>query len=135
MSFQSKNKLSISQHKGIFNARRATFIYVSFHLMLGLFFFIYSQEPSFLALLNISSFPIGLLLLGFWSINKPYPAFVCISILLGVIGIIQLLSFNLVGLIVLLIVFYYVNAGRKISYGIQWNLTELEGILDAELED
>lgn len=120
---------------GIFNAQRAIFIYVSFHLMLGLFFLIYLKAVGLLALLNISLFPILLLSLGFWSIKNPYPAFVGTSILLGIIGILQLLSFNLIGLMVLLIVFYYVNVGRRISYALQLDGAALEGILDAGLED
>lgn len=131
----AKRKLKVEQRRAIFNAQRAIFIYASFHLMLGLFFLIYVRGSGLFGLLNISLIPIGLLSFGIWSVKRPYPAFIGASVVIGIAGILQLLTQNLIGLVVLIIVFYYVNTGRKISYALRRHRPELEDILDAELED
>lgn len=135
MSIRSNKRLSIEQRQGIFNAQRALFIYVSFHLMTGLFLLFYSTNPGWLALLNVVVFPILLLSLALWSINRPYPAFVSSMAIFLPISILQVLFQNLVGLIVIVIVFYYLNQGRILSYRLQLDHLNLKDILDSELED
>ena len=135
MSIRSNKRLSLEQRQGIFNAQRALFIYVSFHLMTGLFLLFYSTNPGWLALLNVVVFPILLLSLALWSINRPYPAFVSSMAIFLPISILQVLFQNLVGLIVIVIVFYYLNQGRILSYRLQLDHLNLKDILDSELED
>ena len=135
MSIRSDPRLSMEQRHGIFNAQRALFIYVSFHLMTGLFLLFYSAAPGLLALLNIAIFPIALLSLAIWSIKQPYRAFISSMVLLLPITMLQILFQNLVGLIVIVIVFYYINQGRILSYRLWLDKSNLKDILDAELED
>lgn len=135
MSIRSDPRLSMEQRHGIFNAQRALFIYVSFHLMTGLFLLFYAATPGLPALLNIAIFPIALLSLAIWSIKQPYQAFISSMVMLLPVTMLQILLQNLVGLIVLVIVFYYVNQGRILSYGLRLDRSDLKDILDSELED
>lgn len=135
MSIRSDTRLSTEERHGIFNGQRALFLYVSFHLMTGLFLLFYSATPGLLALLNIAIFPIALLSLALWSIKQPYQAFISSMVLLLPITILQILFQNLVGLVVLVIVFYYINQGRILSYRLRLDKSNLKDILDAELED
>ena len=135
MSIRFNKRLSETERYGIFNGQRAIFVFVSFQLLLGLLFLLYSNSPGIIELLNITVFPFGLLALGIWSTRNPYPAFIAASIVLGIIAIAQIVFLNLVGLVVLIIVFYYVNRGRQLSYNLQLHRPELDDILDAELED
>lgn len=123
------------QRTTIFNARRALFIYTSFHLMMALFLQLYDQRIDLLSLFNIILFPICFLVLGIWSISQAYQAFSLAVAGLVLCLLLQVYFQNLVGLTVLIIVIYYVNQGRTASFGLQKRGQGQEDILDAELED
>lgn len=119
----------------IFNARRALFIYTSFHLMMALFLLFYDESIDILSLINIILFPVVFLSLGFWSINRPYQGFAMAIGFLVLCLTLQIYYQNLVGIGVLVLVIYYVNQGRITSFGLQKGNREQLDILDAELED
>lgn len=135
MSGRRTKSLSREQRSIIFNARRALFIYTSFHLMLALFLQLYGQQADLLSLINLFVFPLCFLILGIWSISNPYQAFSLAIAALVLCLLLHLYYQNLVGLGVLLIVIYYVNQGRNSSFGFQRGRSGQEDILDAELED
>jgi len=135
MSAQKIKSPSREQRTIIFNARRALFIYTSFHLMLALFLQFYGQRVDFLSLINLFVFPICFLILGIWSLNNPYQAFSLAIAALVLCLLLHIYYQNLVGLGVLLIVVYYVNQGRNSSFGLQRGGSRQVDILDAELED
>ncbi len=119
----------------IFNARRALFIYTSFHLLMALFLLLYGGELDLLGLINVTLFPISFLGLGFWSLSRPYQGFgIAIGLLIPCLAL-QILYQNLVGIGVLVLVIYYVNQGRIVSFSYQKGGREQLDILDAELED
>lgn len=135
MSARNTKFLSREQRTIIFNARRALFIYTSFHLMLALFLQLYGQKADLLSLINLFVFPLCFLILGIWSISNPCPAFSLAIAALVLCLLLHIYYQNLVGLGVLLIVVYYVNQGRNSSFGLQRGGSGQADILDAELED
>lgn len=135
MSARKTRYPSREQRSIIFNARRALFIYTSFHLMLALFLQLYGQKADLLSLINLIVFPLCFLVLGIWSTGNPYQAFSLAIAALVLCLLLHIYYQNLVGLGVLLIVIYYVNQGRNISFGLQTRGNGQVDILDAELED
>ncbi|MBX2872385.1 MAG: hypothetical protein KTR30_09805 [Saprospiraceae bacterium] len=135
MSSRFTKFITKEQRTIIFNARRALFIYASFHLMMALFLLLYGGVFHVLGLVNLALFPMLFLGLGFWSIGRPYQGF---SIAIGALVLCLLLQIyyqNLVGIGVLALVIYYVNQGRITSFSVQKTADGQVDILDAELED
>ena len=135
MSPKPFKSMTKQQQSAIFNARRALFIYTSFHLMMALFLQLYGQRLDVLTVVNVIIFPLCFLSLGIWSINRPYKAFSMAIASLVLCLLLQLYYQNLVGITVLVIVIYYVNQGRSTSFGLLRAGVGQEDILDAELED
>ena len=135
MSLQQRRKASKEQRSIIFNARRALFLYTSFHLLMSLFLLLYSNGLDILGLINVAFFPLFFLVLGFWSISSPYQGFAIAIGLLVLCLLLQIYYQNLVGIGVLALVIYYVNQGRIISFSLQKGTEGQLDILDAELED
>lgn len=135
MNLSFGNTPNKEQRSIVFNARRALFIYTSFHLMMALFVLLYAETIDLLSLINVILFPILFLGMGFWSISRPYQGFAIAIALLVLCLVLQIYFQNLVGIGVLIIVIYYVNQGRITSFGLQKRTNEQLDILDAELED
>ena len=135
MNLSFGNTPNKEQRSIVFNARRALFIYTSFHLMMALFVLLYAETIDLLSLINVILFPILFLGLGFWSKSRPYQGFAIAIALLVLCLVLQIYFQNLVGIGVLIIVIYYVNQGRITSFGLQKRTNEQLDILDAELED
>lgn len=135
MNLSFGNTPNKEQRSIIFHARRALFIYASFHLMMALFLLLYDEAVDLLSLVNVILFPLIFLSLGFWSINRPYQGFAMALGFLVLCLTLQIYYQNLVGIGVLGLVIYYVNQGRLTSFGWQKGIKEQLDILDAELED
>lgn len=135
MSRHQGRKANKEQRNIIFNARRALFIYTSFHLLMSLFLLLYANGLDILAFVNVAVFPLLFLILGFWSINRPYQGFAIAIALLVLCLLLQIYYQNLVGIGVLALVIYYVNQGRIISFSLGKGADEQLDILDMELED
>lgn len=123
------------QRNIIFNARRALFLYTSFHLLMALFLLLYEGGLDILGIINVILFPISFLGLGFWSVRRPYQGFAIAIGLFILCLLLQIYYQNLVGIGVLILVIYYVNQGRIVSFSLQKGGSEQLDILDAELED
>ena len=119
----------------IFNARRALFLYTSFHLLMSLFLLLYGNGFDLLDLINVALFPLLFLAFGFWSISRPYQGFAIAMGLLVLCLLLQIYYQNLVGIGVLALVIYYVNQGRITSFSLQKGAEGQLDILDVELED